>query len=524
MNRLPATLSALAVLLTASLALGQDVNKYNQALAAYNADQFTQAAQLFYELAENSQEADTRRKSEYYLAQSFLNAGLPTTALVYFSTIVDAGKEHPFYLKAVEGLVDVQARLDDQNLVPNKLNNSYDAEAWGKLPKEVQARINLMIGNIARRKAKFEEARIFLEAVAPENAVYGQARYLLGVVLADPRFPGREDPEVAKQLNRAALDAFQAVANLKDARQVGLKNVRELALLGLGRLHYGMGEFQKATEAYERIPRFSRFWDVALFENGFARFQNDDYGGALGTLQALYAPQFEGAFQPESRVLTATVYYFACLYDESKRSLADYERIYLPMRQALLPLVEGEGKEPTAYYELLLNGEKTLPRPVLLWVRSNERVRDVFANLEQVDREKATIAGTPEWRGGQMAATLQGYLDQNRTVLTQVAGTLVRDRLVEAARNIKTYMDQANIIRFETSNAEKELAEAGVDQAGLLKTKRIFRPRVPAEDWNYWRFQGEFWRDEIGYYQYTLKNGCLPPSKDVSERDDNEQL
>ena len=31
---------------------------------------------------------------------------------------------------------------------------------------------------------------------------------------------------------------------------------------------------------------------------------------------------------------------------------------------------------------------------------------------------------------------------------------------------------------------------------------------MPAENWNYWKFQGEFWRDEIGYYQYTLKNGC----------------
>jgi hypothetical protein len=41
-----------------------------------------------------------------------------------------------------------------------------------------------------------------------------------------------------------------------------------------------------------------------------------------------------------------------------------------------------------------------------------------------------------------------------------------------------------------------------------LKTQSIYRPKMPGAAWNYWKFQGEFWRDEIGYYQYTLKRGC----------------
>ena len=64
------------------------------------------------------------------------------------------------------------------------------------------------------------------------------------------------------------------------------------------------------------------------------------------------------------------------------------------------------------------------------------------------------------------------------------------------------------IIRFEVAKAEKELAETGVDPQALLREQTLYRPRMPAENWNYWKFQGEFWRDEIGYYQYTLKRGC----------------
>ena len=47
-----------------------------------------------------------------------------------------------------------------------------------------------------------------------------------------------------------------------------------------------------------------------------------------------------------------------------------------------------------------------------------------------------------------------------------------------------------------------------MSQAKLLKAQTLYRPKMPAENWNYWKFQGEFWRDEIGYYQYTLKRGC----------------
>ena len=42
----------------------------------------------------------------------------------------------------------------------------------------------------ASAAGSFEEARALLEAVPHESRVYAKAQYLLGVVLADPRFPG----------------------------------------------------------------------------------------------------------------------------------------------------------------------------------------------------------------------------------------------------------------------------------------------------------------------------------------------
>lgn len=510
-------LALVAVALVPLAAPAQDVGAYNRALTAFNAGDLDTAAPLFFETSEGASDPETKGKAEYYLAQTFAKKGLPVSAFVTYAAIVKAGPKHPSYLKAVEGLVDMQQQLDEQNLIPSLLNQAYTEEVrdqWVTLPKEVLARINYLVGTISHRRGRFEEARSLLEAVPPDSRIYAKAQYLLAIVLADPRFPGR--PREKDTLDKAALAAFQTVLKQHGERQVELKETRELAMLGLGRLHYGRGEYKEASDAYELVPRYSRYWDQALFENGFARFQNEDFGGALGSLQALHAPQFEGAFQPESWILKATVYYYSCLFDEVKTTLAAYDEVYGPMAKQLQPFT-GEDMELIPAFNLVSASEnRRLPRPVYLWIRNNERIREVMRVLANVDDEKRAIAGMSSWKGTPLATQTVASLEDVRNTLLQVGGTLAKSRLREAADNLRTFSDQAEIIRVQTALDQKDLLQAGVDQKALLTRQSLYRPAMPGAAWNYWKFQGEFWIDEIGYYQYTLKRGC--PAKPSQER------
>lgn len=500
---------ALALALFAGAAFAQDLATYNKALSAYNSNSFEDSARLFYEVVNTTTDNDLRLKAEYYLAASFQRAKLPFTAFIYFTPIVKAGPQHPYHLKAVEAFITLQEVLNDDYLIPSILNNNYDkfADAWATLPLEVLARINYLIGRISHRKALLEDAKQFLEAVPDTSQFYAKAQYLLGITLADPRFPAADEAARKKNADKA-IEIFEGVLKVR-TRQLDFADTQHLAYLALGRTNYNIGEYNKSVQWYEKIPRFSKYWDQALFENGFARFQNDDLGGGLGSLQGLYAPQFAGAFQPESWILTSTIYYFSCLYDESKASLVEYENLYLPMADKLKPLVEGEQKELSLYFNLVNTTENAqLPRPVLNWVRSNERMLGLFGMLKEIEAEKALISDNQGWKAAKLSNELVTYLDQNKGTLEQVAGQVAKARLTEAFRTIKGFADQAEIIRFEVAKAEKELAETGVDTDAVLRKQTLYRPSMPAENWNYWKFQGEFWRDEIGYYQYTLKRGC----------------
>ncbi|PTL85482.1 tol-pal system YbgF family protein [Vitiosangium sp. GDMCC 1.1324] len=498
-----ATLLVLAPLAVSA----EEMNAYNHALASFNAGKLEDAASRFFELSSNAVDSDVRARSEYYLAQSLARKGMSVSALISYARIVDTGPKHPFYLQSVEGLVDAQQKLNEQNLVPNILDKAYTPEVedkWAKLPREVLARVHYQVATIRQRRGRFEEARSLLESVPSDSRVYARARYLLGVVLADPHFPGR--PTEADTLDSAALAAFQGAIDAKGA-QIGHDEVKQLAQLGIGRLHYGRHEYPQAIASYEAVPRYARFWDQALFENGFARFQGEDFGGALGSLQALHAPQFEGAFQPESWILKATVYYYSCLFDEVKTTLAAYEQLYDPMAKQLEPFT-GEDVDLLSSYNLVAAENRRLPRPIYLWIRDNERIQDVMRTIAEVDAEKRLINEEGMWRATGLVPEVGSSLEEVRGTLMQIGGRFAKSRLQEAAQNLRTFADQAEIIRVQTALDEKDLLLAGVDQKAVLKSQSIYRPKMPGAAWNYWKFQGEFWRDEIGFYQYTLKRGC----------------
>ncbi|PZR17348.1 MAG: hypothetical protein DI536_03220 [Archangium gephyra] len=500
----------LAVTLLAAVASAQDLASYNRALSAYNGGDFDTSAKLFFDVSNTTTDPELKNKADYYMASSFQRLNLPFTAFIYFNPIVQAGPQHPFHLKAVEAVIGLQEVLHDDYLIPSTMNKLYDrySDAWATLPLEVLARINYLIGRISHRQGKLEEAKQFLEAVPDTSAVYAKSQYLIGITLADPRFPAADENARAKNVE-AAISVFEALLTVK-SRQMDFTDTTHLSYLALGRANYNIGQYQKATEWYGKVPRFSKYWDQSLFENGFARFQNDDLGGALGSLQGLYAPQFAGAFQPESWILTATTYYFSCLYEESKSSLLEYERIYLPMAEKLKPLVDGSDQRDQAGYFKLVNvtDSPEVPKAVLNWVRTNERMLGVFGMLKQIETEKAIIDANQGWKAARMSGELITYLDTNRGLLEQIAGSTAKARLTEAYRTVKGFGDQVEIIRFEVAKAEKEFAEMGIDSQKMLDSQVLYRPKMPAENWNYWKFEGEFWRDEIGYYQYTLKRGC----------------
>jgi len=427
--------------------------------------------------------------------------GYPFLASAYDAQVLKLGPAAKAYPAALEHLVRLQETLDDEYLLPSLLA-AQPATALNDLSPEPRARMGFLTAAVDLRRGALAEARKKLEAV-PANAPFSaESTYLLGVVLSDPKLPG--GPQLGE-----ALKAFDRVLKLDPQEDPKFERTRGLAQLARARTLYAMKRNAEAVQAYQAIERETPDWAEALFEEGFARFRAGDPGGALGSLQALHAPQFEASFQPESWILKATIYYFNCLYDEARTSLYAFDQTYTPMMNALAPLARGSLTPEEAYAQLANPETSRLPKPVLNWARDNERMLRVFALRAELDREGKRLAEDDSLRGTAAQAGLRQALDDNRKTVEQVAGTLAKNRIQEAYRDLKGFTDQAEIIRFEATKAEKDLIERGVDRRKVLAAGHLYRPASPGPAYDYWRFEGEFWSDEIGHYRYTLKNACV---------------
>ncbi|AKU90564.1 tetratricopeptide repeat protein [Vulgatibacter incomptus] len=481
------------------------------AIRAYNENRFDQAAVFLYDFIAQSGEDANRAKADFFLGQTVEKMGLYQSALFFYSEIIKAGPSHPFYVPAAEGLVDVAEALQDDIFIPVLLNKEYSDE-FQRIRPEYLHKINYMVGMVSYRAGQLEDAEAFLSVVPPESAYFARARYLLGIVEVQKGRQGGTE-ESMDSATRLANDYFKQVLGLRSTitlKYTDLSELRDLSRMGLARNFYGLGQYADAVKYYEEVPRFSPYWDQALFENGWARFQDKDFGGALGTLQALHAPQFAGSFQPESWILKSTIYYQACLYDEAKETLETYNTSYPQMVKQIQPLVESD-REFADFYSLITDTKdrQKMPRAIYNYLAANKRVRSFRKYISSLETEKATIESVPAFRTSSLRGVLIEIVDRQKNMLESVAGKFVKGRLEDAMAVVKGFESQAKIIRFETSKAEKKRLESGVDYAQALGNQNLERPVIPAEDWEYWNFQGEFWIDEIGFYQFTLKSGCM---------------
>ena len=108
---------------------------------------------------------------------------------------------------------------------------------------------------------------------------------------------------------------------------------------------------------------------------------------------------------------------------------------------------------------------------------------------------------------------VQGEPTKERQQLVTRAGVMARGKLELELANLRTLLGNGERIKFETTGKEKEFLEEQLQAGGRKAIVKQYRYSVAvADDQLYWPFQGEYWRDELGTYEYTLTKGCVERS------------
>jgi hypothetical protein len=134
----------------------------------------------------------------------------------------------------------------------------------------------------------------------------------------------------------------------------------------------------------------------------------------------------------------------------------------------------------------------------------NASVLEIEKEIQRIRRKSSAFSNS------KLAAQMIDGIQKRKDELMKDAGLLTKRRL-EAERDfLSNLMSQALRIKLENDQAELEVLRKV--QAGEMD----LGPTLLPYDWSaatddekiYWPYQGEYWRDELGTYEYTLTWGC----------------
>lgn len=509
------------------LALPASAQNIDKAIDAYRGGNYETAASQFYAVLQFEDEPGLIVEAEYGLGASFEKMELPLAALRYYEAIVKQGSDHPYFDKAVEGLLDIADKLDDDFKIPPVIDAMYEpnANALAKMKPEILQRVHFIIGRNSFRREKIADARDFLKTVKEGNPAFAKAQYLLGLIRLGVGRADRPEPDYERAIEHFE-NARRAIGPEAEAKSA--QELYDLSTLAIGRALYEQAYrlddgdpardtlLRRAIVEYKRIPRFSEAWSDALFERAWAHTVNNEYGRALGALHSLKAPYFNEEFYPEGNVLTAIIYYYNCQWDRVNKVLDDTKATYQPLVESTGALLEAN-LEFDEWYSLLNkslkaglghNDKQLIPFLVAKKITTDPRFKKFEGYLKEIEREVQFFESNPGFNKSEMGRQLSEEFLDVRDAFLQLLGRLVKTKLADLNTELNDITTRASIVSLETKTAETEWLEQGRETGGQVRS-RLPRPFVPDDTFQFWWFRDEYWIDELGYYEYTIKTECF---------------
>lgn len=508
----------------------------------YKAEDFQGAAVIFHAVSSGKTPGDKLR-AQFWLGKSLYKLQFYAVSLAVFSEIVTAGPSHPYHKLTLPWLASLSRELPEGAGVLEKVGTYKPTELEDSAFDEVRDELYYLLGRFYYQKGDLGQAIALLGQVPDNSEYYIPAQFFLGV--AETReFHGPQAVEAFKNVLRKNIALRESFAKDKKKRKAELKakkkaakkakgkqlagEVEELsyeeemqryeerANLALGYIFYQVGKYETALKYYDKVPLESPYWLDSILASSWTEFRmvevepdkaNMHYQRTLGYIHTLNAPFFYDYLYPESIILKAVTYYFNCRYQPAKLAIEEFNRRYPKTRDDLKDLL-AKAPEDFALFELsvkIRNSESSLDpfvEEVAQKSLQDKTLEKNYAFVNELVREQQSLEETkPDFKGSPLAELITENLDGLLSLAKESTGALARNRLTQQIQQINDLEREAIKIEYEILNRIK----AG--DAGSATERRPQRPKIDSEHEIY-RYNGEYWKDELGYYNYQVTSRC----------------
>jgi hypothetical protein len=494
-------------------------------LRLYTQESYEEAAVQFQRVVEGqTQDAPANvQKAQFFLGKSLYHLQFYQSALAVFDEVSEMGHGHLYFDQTLQWLAQLASQLPEPAGIIDKVGR-FGVEQLGQFnTADNEALYNQMLYLMGRSKynqGEFDQAIDLFKQVDSRSKYYIHARFFEGI-----SFIRLRKAQPASRAFREILEAIEKgdVEGIDDEDRM-----RDLAWISLARVYYTAanrtneaGERQvdgvllgNAVEAWTQIDTESEYWLDSLFEASWAFFLADEYARALGNIHTLNSPYFTGAYYPEALVLKAVVFFSNCQMENASAVVGQYHEKYDPIRMKLEEIL-AKYQDNAAFFEFLKKvreGSADLPPEVRAIVESALSDRQVVANLEYValleQEEKKLQKGAVQFRNSSLGGRILQDILVAKSFAIDQTGDLAKGRYNRLIAEMQDLANQVDTVEIEILNYMRgQLSAELQDQQTIAGQSTGGRVEVDSEH-VVWPFDGEYWRDELGFYRQEVTYKC----------------
>ncbi len=447
-----------------------------------------------------------KQRAEFFMGKTLYQLKYYAASLAYFDKIVNAGDAHRYHGATLKWLAALSRVLPETSGILEKIGGYDASELEQPIMEEVRDELYYLLGRHFYRKGEFDPAIELFTRVKRESPFYIKAKFFEGVT------------HVRKYEGRPAVDAFKEILIIGKERPdyysaKDIKQFEELAILQMARVFYSTQQYETSIRYYEKLTQSSPDWLDSVFEASWAYFMKTNNSKALGNIHTLNAPYFENEFFPESIILKSVIYYKYCLYDRALESVGEYDAKYRPLRDNLKQILD-KYEDNAEFFEYVnkIKARKAGLDPetqrLVLSVLGDRTLKKTFNWVDELDKELGTLAKSDKaWQTTQIASEVLQELTLQKSLAEADAGKLARERIERLAKELREFSRDSVKIKIEVLNAKAGQISAkakGERISGDHKEERIL-----VDDEHFmWKFNGEYWKDELGYYRFKIRSKC----------------
>ena len=509
------------------VAAGQPTAEAAQGRRLFDGERWSEAALVLKRVVDGDTGDDegNRQIAQYHLAICLYRLRFYQASLGIFSTLADEPR-HLRFSETLPWLAKLAIELPEPADIierVGKYGNEQIARFDNPQQRGLYWQLNYLLGRYKYRNREFAEAVRLFEKVDKTSRWFAEARFFTGI------------SHVQLRRSVPALRSFQRILSAIDEGAVGVADearMRDLAYLSMARTYYSASvrlddnnnapsidgnKLSAAVKYWNLVDVRSEYWVEALFEESWAYFMAGDFTHALGNIHTIQSPYFPNAFYPEADILKAVIHFTNCQYEDATTVVARMRKKYEPIRRelgAVLDRFKGEGNEQR-FFELLrdVRSGKADLSPVIRPVVENALSdRQLLRNLEYVralDEEDARFKkAQASFKSSPLGNEVSDALNLARDLAIRATGQLARERYQRNLDELNEHLRDASKILVDITAAERDILERGV----LIGRPSKGDPRTyvvtPDEEHEIWPFDGEYWRDELGYYRQVVVSKC----------------